>query len=70
MLATELFHWGSFSFHLDISNKLNGLEKAFGLKAGEHDFKKVSNDLRDKFDKKLIKWRPSQYAKLRKDIQP
>jgi hypothetical protein len=58
MLVSDLFCWGYYSFQLDVSSKLQGVEKAFGLEKGTANLNKTYRELTEKFDSKLRKWRP------------
>ena len=58
MLSSDLFCWGHYSFNLDVSSKLNGVEKAFGLETGVVDLNKTYRDFTNKLDTKIKKWRP------------
>lgn len=58
LLATELFHWGHFSFKLDVSSKLQGVEKAFGLETGSANLIKTYRGFNDRLESELRKWRP------------
>lgn len=58
MLASDLFCWADYSFNLDVSSKLEGVEKAFGLENGTANLNKTYRELTEKFDLKLRKWRP------------
>lgn len=58
MLASDLFCWGSYSFQLDVSSKLSGVEKAFGLEKGEVDLRKKYREFTNNFETNLRKWRP------------
>jgi hypothetical protein len=58
MLASDLFCWGGYSFRLDVSSKLEGVEKAFGLKPGEANLNRTYQEFSKKFDSELRKWRP------------
>lgn len=57
-LASELFCWADYSFNLDVSYKLEGVEKAFGLTKGSANLKMTYREFSDKFNQKLRKWRP------------
>ncbi len=58
MLASDLFSLGHFSFQLDVTSKLKGVEQSFGLRKNSAAFQKKYRELTDKFDLKLRKWRP------------
>lgn len=57
-LASELFCWADYSFNLDVSYKLEGVEKAFGLTKGSANLNMTYREFSDKFNQKLRKWRP------------
>lgn len=58
MLSSDLFCWGHYSFSLDVSSKLNGVEKAFGLESGVVDLSNTYRSFTKKLDTKIRKWRP------------
>jgi hypothetical protein len=62
MLASDLFGWGHYSFNLDISAKLSGVENAFGLGVDKAKFRNIYRRLNDRFDLRLRKWRPIKSA--------
>ena len=58
MLASDLFRMGHFSFNLDISTRLKGVEEALGQPIGAFRFKEFHHDLTRKFERNLRVWRP------------
>lgn len=62
MLASDLFGWGHYSFNLDISPKLSGVEHAFGLGVDKAKLQITYRKLNDRFDRRLRMWRPLKSA--------